>query len=144
MKRIAAVVLIVILVFLLCSCARTGIVALPENITKISVSWNGGPNNAFSYTDPEKISYFVQYFTSLELSKAREDPMQYNGGGWVITVETESESFGMHHYGNLFFRTIDGKWWEIPYAQAVAFEPLLKDNIPDVLPQNEHANMWSE
>ena len=70
--------------------------------------------------------------------------MQYNGGGWVITIETEVGSFGMHHYGNLFFKTIDGKWWEIPYAQAVAFESLLKDNIPDVLPQNEQADMWSE
>lgn len=144
MKKVTAIVLLFILLLLLCSCAMKGSVSLPENITKISVSWNGGAYNVFSYTEPEKISNLVQYFTSLELSKTREDPTQYNGGGWIITIQTENETFRMHHYGNRFFKTTDGKWWEIPYAQASAFDALLKDNIPDELPENEQANMWDK
>lgn len=141
MKNALIVLLVIGTLLVLVSCG-TAKVTLPDSIDKITISWKGGPATTFSYTDAEKIDQLAAYFTSLELQRTSKDPMQYNGGGWVITLETQSASYGLHHYGHQFFKTTDGIWWEIPYMQAEAFEALLKELVPDVMPEQLVFSEW--
>lgn len=136
MKKLIALLLVLMIFLSLIGCASAQ-VTLPATIVQVTISWNGGMTRAFSYTDAAKIDQLVSCFSSLELKRTFEDPMSYNGGGWLISIESGDEIYKMHHYGNRFFQTIDGKRWEISYDQADAFDAVLKENVPDVLPEQQ-------
>lgn len=147
MKKLLAIVLAITCLLTAVACSGkndTETVILPEDIEKITIVWNGGPLTTFSYTDDAKISRLEEYFTSLELLATKEDPTQYNGGTWLITAETDADTIEMSHFGNKFFRTDGGEWREISYEQASAFETILKENIPDELPQNIMFEEWEQ
>ncbi|MBQ3199571.1 MAG: hypothetical protein IJB67_04335 [Firmicutes bacterium] len=147
MKKLIAVVLALVCVFNLVGCGAKGksvVITLPDNIEKITVAWNGGPLTTFSYTDSAKNEKLVEYFTTLELSPTKEDPAQYNGGSWTITISTGSETIEMVHFGNLFFMTPTGEWCNMSYEQAAEMENILKENVPDELPQNIIYDEWAE
>lgn len=144
MKKFLALGLMLIFVSVLSGCdkQRGEEIILPDNIEKITIAWHGGPLTTFSYTDSSKIDKLREYFTSLELISTKKDPNEYVGGGWVITVEDNSEILEMIHYGNMFFKTPDGVWWEISYEQAEALSTILRENVPDELPQNVIYEEW--
>ena len=141
MKRKMEVLFVLLMVFtLLAACGKkqdvpAGSVSLPSQIDKLTISWNGGPRTTFSYTDPAKIKSITEYLSSLVLEATEKDPTIYDGGGWVITVLSGDETFEMKHYGNAFFKTTDGIWWELSYDQAAEFEDLLKHTLPDDMPE---------
>lgn len=145
MKRLIAIVLTLVCILGLVSCGKqdSTLVELPDNIEKITIAWNGGPLTTFSYTDSEKIGEIVEYISSLELISTKENPAEYDGGMWLITIYTNSEMLEMVHSGNMFFKTSDNKWWEIPYKQANELEAILKENLPDELPQNIIYDEWN-
>lgn len=109
---------------------------LPENIKKITVT--GMMEGEFSYTDGDKIASLLEYLSKLELdstSKTDEEMNEYTGGGWIIDIVTDEETFSLNHFGNSYIRTPDAKWWAISYDQAKQFQPLIKSMIPDVFPR---------
>ena len=148
MKKTIVILLAVMLIFTqLAACGQKeppGSVSLPENIEKMTVSWNGGPRTTFSYTDPGKIKRLAENLSSLVLETTKKDPTLYDGGGWVIEVISDKETLEMIHYGNMFFQTADGKWWGISYEQAEGFEDLLKQTLPDEMPELILFDEWKE
>lgn len=144
MKKLIALGLILVWMLSMSGCGKLNDeeVILPDNIEKITIAWNGGPLTTFSYTDSSKINILREYFTSLKLISTKKDPNEYFGGGWAITVEANSEILEMMHYGNLFFKTPEGEWWEISYEQAEELSTILKENVPDELPQNAVYEEW--
>ena len=150
MKKTIVILLAVMLIFTqLAACGQKeppGSVSLPENIDKLTVSWNGSSRTTFSYTDPAKIKSVAEYLSSLVLETTKEDPTLYAGGGWVITVFSGDETLEMNHYGNMFFQTADKKWWEISYDQAAELDELVKkmlpDEMPEFIPQTSFFDEW--
>ena len=149
MKRKMEVLFVLLMIFtLLAACGKkqdvpAGSVSLPSQIDKLTISWNGGPRTAFSYTDPAKIKSITEYLSSLVLEATEKDPTIYDGGGWVITVRYGGETLEMQHYGNMFFQTAEGKWWELSYDQAAGFDDLLKRTLPDEMSENLLFEEWS-
>ena len=139
MKKTIVILLILLFIFTqLAACGQKeppGSVSLPENIDKLTVSWNGSSRTTFSYTDPAKIKSMAEYLSSLVLETTKKDPTLYDGGGWAITVFSGDETLEMNHYGNMFFQTADKKWWEISYEQAAEFDELIKKMLPDEMPE---------
>ena len=145
MKKIITLILTLsclLTLIIYCRTNNTGQVTLPDDIKKITIAWNGGPFTTFSYTDDAKINALADYLTSLQLASTQEDPAEYLGGGWQIIVQTDSETIEMWHCHNRFFQTPDGKWWSITYEQASALTTLLKENIPDEMPQTIIYDEW--
>ena len=139
-KTIIISLVVIIMITLLVACGKkqngpSGSVSLPSQIDKVTISWNASPRTTFSYTDPAKIKSMIEYLSSLVLEKTKKDPTLYDGNGWVITVLSGDEAFEMNHFGNAFFKTTDGIWWELSYDQAAGFEDLLKRTLPDELPE---------
>ncbi len=139
-KTIIISLVVIIMITLLVACGKkqngpSGSVSLPSQIDRVTISWNASPRTTFSYTDPAKIKSMIEYLSSLVLEKTKKDPTLYDGNGWVITVLSGDETFEMNHYGNAFFKTSDGIWWELSYNQAAGFEDLLKRTLPDELPE---------
>ena len=144
MKKLIISCLIWICILGVFSCAKLEgkTVTLPDDITKITIAWDGGPLTTFSYTDRSKIEKIREYLTSLVLVPTKKDAELHMGGAWVITVESSLETLEMLHYGNMFFKTANGEWWEISYEQATEFGNILKANVPDELPQNIVFDEW--
>lgn len=146
MKKLISFILLLTVAMNLCACSNktNGTVTLPENIDKLTIALNSGPALTFSYTDGEKIRVIAEYLSSLDLTPTKEDPSEYTGGGWEITVTSGTNTIDLFHYGNLFFKTADGKWWAISYEQAEKFTTLLKENVPDELPKNKVFDEWEQ
>ena len=147
MKKLMAVVLSLVCALSLVGCGAKGksvVVTLPDDIEKITIAWDGGPLTTFSYTDSAKKEKLVEYFTTLDLSPTKEDPAQYDGGSWMITISTDSETIKMVHFGNQFFMTPTGEWCDMSYEQAAEFKNILKENIPDELPKNIIFDEWAK
>lgn len=123
-------------------------ITLPDDISKITVSLNGGDTIRFSYTDKDKIKAVTDYFEALELTASAKNPSEYNGSAWVITAETSSGQIDLSHFGNLFFtvHSPDGARdvYEMVYKQAEAFDTVLKNNIPDILPDKYESIIYDE
>ena len=121
MKKLIALVIALVCALSLVGCGAKGnsiVVTLPDDIEKITIAWDGGPLTTFSYTDSAKIEKLVEYFTTLDLSPTKEDPTQYVGGSWMITISTGSETIEMVHFGNQFFMVPTGEWCDMSYEQA--------------------------
>ena len=139
-RTIILCLVVIIMITLLAACGKkqngpSGNVSLPLEIDRVTISWNASPRTTLSYTDPAKIKSIAEYLSSLVLDATEKDPTVYDGGGWVITVHSGAETFEMNHYGNAFFKTTDGIWWELSYNQAAEFDDLLKHTLPDDMPE---------
>jgi hypothetical protein len=147
-KTIILSLVVIIMITLLVACGKkqngpSGSVSLPSQIDRVTISWNASPRTTFSYTDPAKIKSMIEYLSSLVLEATEKDPTIYDGGGWVITVRYGGETLEMQHYGNMFFQTAEGKWWELSYDQAAGFDDLLKCTLPDEMSENLLFEEWS-
>ena len=143
-SKLTCVFIAVLMVVLTAGCGKPYHLTLPEIIDKMTISWDGGSLTTFSYTDPVKTDSLKEYFSSLDLNSTWEDPANYAGGGWDITVKSGTETMEMQLAGNRFLLTSDKKCWEISYEQACKFEELLKTTLPDELPQNIIFDEWKQ
>ena len=113
-------------------------VEVPGDVKKITVSYNGGPLTAFSYTDKVKLYNIEDYLTSLDPRFALIHPGNtgFAGGSWVIQADTGAEMTEIILSGS-FIKMPDGKWRKLSITKSEQFKEVLKENVPDEMPEND-------
>ena len=97
------------------------------NVIKIDVSsLPEGYNYSFAGEDAKEI---IDYLSNLNLqSNFEEDPNEYTGMTWVISLEYDNgEILTVYHFGNMFIRTEKGSWYKMTYDEANRFDTLLDE-----------------
>ena len=97
------------------------------NVIKIDVSsLPEGYNYSFDGEDAKEI---IDYLSNLNLqSNFEEDPNEYTGMTWVISLEYDNgEILTVYHFGNMFIRSEKGSWYRMTYDEANRFDTLLDE-----------------
>ena len=96
------------------------------NVIRIEVS--SLPENykySFEGADAKAI---IDYLSALNLqSNFEENPNEYAGMTWVISLEYETgDILNVYHFGNLFIRSEKGAWYKMAFEEASRFQALLE------------------
>ena len=97
------------------------------NVVNIDVSsLPEGYNYSFSGEDAKGI---IDYLSNLNLeSNFEENPNEYGGMTWVISLKYESgDTLTLYHFGNMFIRSEKGSWYKMAYEEANRFDTLLAE-----------------
>ena len=131
MKKRIALVLSFVFVFVLAGCStvatKKGLLLNDGKVEKISVTSSPeGYDYAFSGKDAQAI---IDYLSELNLiADFSENPDEYVGMAWVISIEYESgETEIVCHSANKFIRTVNGPWYKMTYEEASRFDALLNE-----------------
>lgn len=104
-----------------------------EHILSLNISAGAEQGEIRSYTTSGKIQAFVDYFNSLELSKAPLKMLvQTAGETYEITLQTADDSKIVLRRANNLLRVGDGAWMEMPAEQSEQFDALLQKHLSDV------------
>ena len=129
MKKIVSLFICFIMLLALVGCARSNAnkLGLKSDGVK-SVSLSSLPEGYSYFFDGEKAEKLVNYLTGLDLkSKFSENPDEYDGMTWVITIEYENgDTAVVDHFGNMFVKNGDGQWLKMNYEQAEQLDTLLE------------------
>jgi len=132
LKHFKALV-IVLVAFLLtvtaCSSATTksGVLLREGTVKKISVtSLPEGYDYSFAGDSAQSI---IKYLSELNLlSRFPENPDEYGGMTWVISLEYEDGTIHtIYHFGNMFIKTSGGSWYKMTHEEASRFDELLNE-----------------
>ena len=133
MKKIIAIVLVCICVLGIVGCSQQpqqvqgGLLLAEGNVINIDVSsLPEGYNYSFSGADAKAI---VDYLSTLNLeSNFEENPNEYDGMTWVISLKYENgDTLTIYHSGNMFIRANGGSWYKMTYDEASRFDTLLDE-----------------
>lgn len=131
MRKLIALVLALICVFVLVGCSTTvtgqGVLLKEGKVESISVSTlPKSYDYIFTEVDAEKI---INYISELKLTSVfPEDPDDFMGMTWVISLEYEDGNvLTIYHFGNEFIRTEDGPWYKMSYEEANQFNILFSE-----------------
>ena len=133
MKKIIAIVLVCICVLGIVGCSQQpqqvqgGQLLAEGNVINIDVSsLPEGYNYSFSGADAKAI---IDYLSTLNLeSNFEENPNEYDGMTWVISLKYENgDALTIHHFGNMFIRVKGGSWYKMTYDEASRFDTLLDE-----------------
>ena len=130
MKKIIAIVLVCICVLGIVGCSQQvqGDQLLAEgNVINIDVSSSPeGYNYSFSGADAKAI---IDYLSTLNLeSNFEENPNEYDGMTWVISLKYENgDALTIYHFGNMFIRVKGGSWYKMTHDEASRFGTLLDE-----------------
>ena len=132
MKQLMATVLAVLCVFVIVGCSQQsqqvkGNQLLAEgHVINVDVSSRLGYNYSFGGEDAKVL---VDYLSDLNLnSKFEENPNEYVGMTWVISLEYENgDVLKVYHFGNMFIRSENGSWYKMTYDEASRFHTLLDE-----------------
>ena len=133
MKKIIAIVLVCICVLGIVGCSQQpqqvqgGQLLAEGNVINIDVSsLPEGYNYSFSGADAKAI---VDYLSTLSLeSNFEENPNEYTGMTWVISLKYENgDVLTIYHDGNMFIRVKGGSWYKMTYDEASRFDALLNE-----------------
>ena len=133
MKKFIAVVLMCICVLGVIGCNQQpqqvqGNQLLVEgNVVKIDVSsLPEGYNYSFSGEDAKAI---IDYLSTLSLeSEFEENPNEYTGMTWVISLEyDDGDALQIYHFGNMFIRVKGGLWYKMTDEEGNRFDILLNE-----------------
>lgn len=145
MKRLVALVAVFAFLLLLVGCQETEIQSTETSWDNVSNQVSGSQlliegnvikcdvsslpeyyNYSFKGESAKKI---VDYLSSLNLeSNFEENPNDYDGSTWVITLEYENgEALNIYHFGNMFIRAENGTWYKMIYEEASCFDELLDE-----------------
>lgn len=96
-------------------------------VTQVAVS-SLPEGYAYAYEGEDALA-IVDYLDSLSLqSRFKEDPDEYTGMTWVISVDyADGSTVTVYHSGNMFIRTADGPWYRMEYEEADRFHALLDE-----------------
>ena len=97
------------------------------NVINIDVSsLPEGYNYSFSGAEAKAI---VDYLSTLNLeSNFEENPNEYTGMTWVISLKYENgDVLTIYHDGNMFIRVKGGPWYKMTYDEASRFDTLLDE-----------------
>ena len=133
MKKIIAIVLVCICVLGIVGCSQQpqqvqgGQLLAEGNVINIDVSsLPEGYNYSFSGADAKAI---IDYLSTLNLeSNFEENPNEYDGMTWVISLKYENgDVLTIYHFGNMFIRVKGGSWYKMTYDEASRFDTLLDE-----------------
>lgn len=133
MKKFMAVVLVCICVWGIVGCnqqpqqVQGKQLLVDGNVIKIDVSSHPeGYNYSF---DGENAKAIIDYLSNLNLdSNFEENPDEYVGMAWVISIKYESGgTVTLCHSANKFIRTANGPWYKMTYEEASRFDALLNE-----------------
>ncbi len=124
---IAIMIVACLLALTACSSAvaKGGTLLKEGSVRKISVS-SRPEGDRYSFTG-NRAQSIVDYISRLNLIKDYpENPRDYDGATWVISLEYEGgDSLTIYHFGNKFIRTEDGPWYKMTYEEASRFDTLV-------------------
>ena len=122
--------LLIVGIFSACSQASdSAALAFPQDAKVQTVNISSLPDG-YSYSfSGDEADTIVDYLSALNLiSDFPENPNEYSGMTWVITIAYEDqECVTVYHFGNLFVRTEDGPWYKLDFDEAAEFDTLLED-----------------
>ena len=133
MKKLMAIVMTVLCVLVIAGCSQQsqqvkGNQLLAEgNVINVDISsLPEGYNYSFGGEGAKAI---VDYLSDLNLnSKFEENPNEYSGMTWVISLEYENgDVLSVYHFGNMFIRSENGSWYRMTYDEASRFDMLLDE-----------------
>ena len=133
MKKLTATVLAMFCVMVIAGCSRQsqqvkGSQLLSEgNVINVEVSsLPEGYHYSFGGEDAKAV---VDYLSDLNLTgKFEENPDEYTGMTWVISLEYENNDIlTIYHFGNMFIRSEKGSWFKMTYDDASRFAVLLDE-----------------
>ena len=132
MKKIIAIVLVCIYVLGIVGCSQqpqqmqVSQLLAEGNVINIDVSsLPEGYNYSFSGADAKSI---VDYLSTLNLeSNFEENPNEYAGMTWVISLKYENgDALTIYHF-DMFIRVKGGSWYKMTYDEARRFDTLLDE-----------------
>ena len=133
MKKLLIITLAFLYVLSMVGCSQQpqqvqgGQLLAEGNIVKIDVSsLPEGYNYSFSGADAKAI---IDYLSTLNLeSNFEENPNEYDGMTWVISLKYENgDALTIYHFGNMFIRVKGGSWYKMTYDEASRFDTLLDE-----------------
>lgn len=133
MKKLITIVLVLICVLSIVGCSiqqqqvQDDQLLAEGNVIKIDVS---SLPEGYNYTfDGEDAKAITEYLSNLNLdSKFEENPNEYSGMTWVISLEYDNgEILTVYHFGNMFIRSEKGSWYRMTYDEASRFDALLNE-----------------
>ena len=133
MKKLLTIALVFLCVFGMVGCSQqpqqvqSNKLIAEGNVIKIDVSsLPEGYNYSFDGEDAKEI---IDYLSNLNLqSNFEEDPNEYTGMTWVISLEYDNgEILTVYHFGNMFIRSEKGSWYRMTYDEANCFDTLLDE-----------------
>lgn len=133
MRKPLAILLVILCVLGIVGCSQQpqqvqGNQLLAEgNVIKIDVSsLPEGYNYSFNGEDAKEI---IDYLSNLNLqSNFEENPNEYTGVTWVISLEYENgDTLTIYHFGNMFIRSEKGSWYKMTFEEASRFDALLNE-----------------
>ena len=133
MKKIIAIVLVCLCVLGIVGCnqqpqqVQGGQLLAEGKVINIDISsLPEGYNYSFSGKDAKAI---IEYLSTLNLeSNFEENPNEYDGMTWVISLEYENgDTLTIYHFGNMLIRVKGGSWYKVTYDEASRFDTLLDE-----------------
>ena len=133
MKKLLIITLAFLYVLSMVGCSQQpqqvqgGQLLAEGNIVKIDVSsLPEGYDYSFSGADAKAI---IDYLSTLNLeSNFEENPNEYDGMTWVISLKYENgDALTIYHFGNMFIRVKGGSWYKMTYDEASRFDTLLDE-----------------
>lgn len=104
-----------------------------EHILSLTISAGTERGESRSYTTSGKIQAFVDYFNSLELSRAPLQALgQTAGEPYEITLQTADDSEIVLRRANNLLRVDNGAWMEMTAEQSEQFDALFQKHLSDV------------
>lgn len=132
MKRVLMLTLILaIMTVIFSGCGRDNgdsPLLVPRKDGVIKVTARSSPEGYY-YSFREDDAYaIVDYLSELNLiSDFEEDPHEYVGMTWIISVEYDNGDVAtVYHFGNMFIRTDSGPWYKMTYEEASRIDKLIK------------------
>ena len=94
-----------------------------------SVSVTSLPEGYAYAISGEVVKTIIDYISELDLDASfTENPNEYGGMTWVISLEYESgDVLTLYHFGNMFIRAEDGPWYKMKHEEANRLGELLNE-----------------
>lgn len=131
MKKISTVLLAIISVLGIAGCHHPSesqdTLLRDGTINKVVIT--SLPEGCHYSFDDDDAKAVYDYLSTLTLEDDfEENPDEYNGMTWVISLEYEdSDTITVYHFGNMFIRMENGSWYKMRYDEASQFEALLNE-----------------
>lgn len=124
-------VIIVAAVVYLASSSGTHLNMDDKNISEIQIEQQPEFDKIgrISITKEAEIKRITDYLNSLKLKTPNNNPEEYEGSAFIITVTNkDGTEHTIVHFGNKFLRAHE-QWYEISYKQASRFEGEIYPNL---------------
>ena len=125
---VTSIVLILIVVLLVLRVGNSSSL-LPREDGIVGITVNSLPEGYHYSFSGDEVHIIIEYLASIDLiSDFSENPNEYHGAVWVISIQYENgDVVTVHHMGNKFIKNNSGPWYKMNYDEANRFEYLLDE-----------------